>query len=159
MWISEIAERAIMGAMSAITVTMHGDAGVAITFRASRVDNETDLDTERKIYPCMVIQAGGGNKETIESLFSEVPITVTIITHYDDDPKCTTLAEMEDKFRKILDKPVATSTVKTAFDAAAVAGGETRYFKGLTAIDGGMVEVTEKEQRITTTMIMHVCGS
>jgi len=159
MWISEIAERAIMGAMTGITLTMQGIAGVAITLRASRVDNEPTLDAERKTYPCMIIQAAGGSADSIESIFAEVPITVTLVTHYDDDPKRTTLAELEDKFRKILDAKIAVSTVKTAFDAVALAASETRYFKGMTAIEGGLIEATEKEQRIATTMIMHVCGS
>lgn len=149
MWISEIAERAIMSAMSGLSVTM----------RASRVDNETDKPDERKKYPAMVIMASGGSMDTIESLFHEIPITVTLITHYEDDPKRTTLAGLEDSMRSILDVPIASSTIKTAFEAAATAASETYYFKGLTNIEGGMVEPSEKEQSITTTMVMHVCGS
>ena len=149
MWISEIAERAIMSAMSGLDVTM----------RASRVDNETDRPDERKKYPAMVIMASGGSMDTIESLFHEVNLTITLVTHYEDDPKRTTLAGLEDEMRKILDVPVASSTVKTAFDAVATAADETYYFKGLTDIEGGQVEPSEKEQSITTTMVMHVCGS
>lgn len=149
MWISEIAERAIMQAM----------AGLDVTMRASRVDNDTTLDTERKVYPAMVIQAGGGSTDSTESLFYEVPLTVTLITHYEDDPKCTTLAGLEDEMRSILDVTVNSSTVRTAFNSIASGASETRYFKGLTAIEGGMIEVTDKQQSITTTMVMHVCGS
>ena len=149
MWIAEIAERAIMAAM----------AGLDVTFRASRVDNETDRETERKKYPCMVIQAAGGGKATLESLFSTVPVTVTIITHYKDDPKRTTLAGLEDQFRKILDVSISSNTVKTKFDAAAQTASETRYLKGITEIEGGQIEGTNEEQSIATTMILHVCGS
>ena len=149
MWIAEIAERAIMQAM----------AGLDVTFRASRVDNATDSETERKGYPAMVIMAASGNTATIESLFDEVPMVVQLITHYEDDPKCTTLAGIEDQFRTILDAPIATSTIRTAFNAIALAAGETRYFKGLTDIEGGMIEITDKQQTITINMTMHVCGS
>jgi len=149
MWMSEIAERAMMGAMSSLDVT----------FRTSRVDDETAEETERKKYPMMVIMAGGGTTSSIESLFYEVPVTVSIVTHYEDDPKRTTLASLEDSFRKILDASIATSTIKTSFDSVALAAGETRYFKGLTDIEGGMPEVTDSNQTIITNMTMHVCGS
>lgn len=149
MWIAEIAERAVLQAMAALDVT----------FRASRVDDDTAVDVERKKYPALVIQAASGNKETTESLFQEVPVTLTLITHFDDDPKRTTLASLEDQMRKITDKPIATSTLKTAFDDIASAAGETKYYKGLTAIEGGQIEVTNKEQTIITTMTMRVCGS
>lgn len=149
MWIAEIAERSIMQAMDKLDVT----------FRASRVDNETDAETQRKVYPAMVIMASSGNRGTIESLFDEVPIIVQLITHHEDDPKRTTLARLEDEFRTILDKPIATSTVRTAFNAIALEAGKTRYFKGLTDIEGGMIEITDKQQTITINMTMHVCGS
>jgi hypothetical protein len=149
MWISEIAERAIMQAM----------AGLDVTFRASRVDNEEDYPDQRKKYPCITIMASGGSSDSIESLFDRIDITVILTTHYEDDPKRTTLAALEDQFRKILDAKISVSTMKTSFDAVALAAGETRYFKGLTDIEGGAVEVTEKEQSISTTMTMHVCGS
>ena len=149
MWIAEIAERAIMAAI----------AGLDVTFRASRVDNATDSETERKTYPAMVIMASGGNSESTESLFQEVPVTVQIITHYEDDPKRTTLAGLEDQFRKIVNVPIATNTIRTAFNAAAIAAGETFYLKGITDIEGGPVEITDKQQTITTTMILRTCGS
>lgn len=149
MWISEIAERAIMSAMSTLAVTM----------RASRVDNEPTRPDERKKYPAMVIMASGGSTNSIESINSEVNLTITLVTHYEDDPKRTTLAGLEDQMRKILGKPISTSTIKTAFDAAATTAGETRYMKGLTNIEGGQVEPSDKEQSITTTMVLHVCGS
>ena len=149
MWIAEIAERAIKAAMSGLDVTM----------RASRVDNEPDAETERKEFPSLVIQASGGNKDGTESIFDEVPVTVTITTHYNDDPKRTVLAGLEDQFRKILDAKIATSTVKTSFESVASTASETRYFKGLTKIEGGPVEIMDKEQSIRTTMILHVCGA
>jgi hypothetical protein len=149
MWIAEIAERAIMAAM----------AGLDVTMRASRVDNEPDAETERKEFPSMVIQAHGGTKDGTESIFDEVPVTVTITTHYKDDPKRAVLAGLEDQFRKILDVSVATSTIKTSFDSVASGANETRYFKGLTQIEGGPVEIIDKEQSIRTTMVLHVCGS
>jgi len=149
MWISEISERSIMTAMAALEVTM----------RASRVDNEPSRPDERKKYPAMVIMASGGSTDSIESIFSDVNLMITIVTHYEDDPKRTTLAALEDQMRKILGVPIATSTIKTAFDAIAVAAGETNYFKGLTNIEGGQVEPSDKEQSITTTMVLHVCGS
>jgi len=149
MWISEISERAIMSAMSGLDVTM----------RASRVDNEADRPEERKKYPAMVIMASGGSTDSIESIFHEVNLTITLLTHYEDDPKRTTLANLEDAMRAILGVSIASSTVRTAFNAVALAAGETYYFKGLTDIEGGQVELSEKEQSITTTMILHVCGS
>jgi len=149
MWIAEIAERAIMAAM----------AGLDVTMRASRVDNEPDAETERKEFPSMVIQASGGNKAGTESINDEVPVTITITTHYNDDPKRTVLAGLEDQFRKILDAKIATSTVKTSFDSVASTASETRYFKGLTNIEGGSVEIMDKEQSIRTTFILHVCGA
>jgi hypothetical protein len=149
MWIAEIAERAIMAAM----------AGLDVTMRASRVDNEPDAETERKEFPSMVIQAAGGNKAGTESIFDEVPVTVTITTHYNDDPKRTVLAGLEDQFRKILDVGVASSTIRTAFNQIASTASETRYFKGITAIEGGPVEIMDKEQSIRTTFILHVCGA
>ena len=149
MWIAEIAERAIMAAM----------AGLDVVMRASRVDNEPDAETERKEFPSMVIQAAGGNKAGTESILDEVPVTVTITTHYKDDPKRTVLAGLEAQFRKILDAKIATSAIKTSFESVAQSAGETRYFKGLTQIEGGIVEIIEKEQSIRTTMILHVCGS
>jgi hypothetical protein len=149
MWIAEIAERAIMAAM----------AGLDVTMRASRVDNEPDAETERKEFPSMVIQASGGNKAGTESINDEVPVTITITTHYNDDPKRTVLAGLEDQFRKILDAKIATSTVKTSFDSVASTASETRYFKGLTNVEGGPVEIMDKEQSIRTTFILHVCGA
>jgi len=149
MWMSEIAERAIMQAASSLDVTM----------RASRVDNEETEKTERKKYPALVINAGSGNTDSIESLFYEVPITLTLITHYEDDPKCTTLASLEDELRSITDVGIDSSTVRTAFNSIAAAAGETRYFKGLTNIEGEPVAKTDKEQSIVINMIMHVCGS
>ena len=149
MWISEIAERAIMSAMDGLDVTM----------RASRVDNETDRPDDRKKYPAMVIMASGGSTDSIESINSEVNLSITLITHYEDDPKRTTLAGLEDEMRKILGVGIATSTVKTAFDAVAAAAGETNYCKGLINIEGGLVEPSNTEQSITTSMILHVCGS
>jgi hypothetical protein len=149
MWIAEIAERAIMAAM----------AGLDVTMRASRVDNEPDAETERKEFPSMVIQASGGNKVGTESKNDEVPVTITITTHYNDDPKRTVLAGLEDQFRKILDAKIATSTVKTSFDSVASTASETRYFKGLTNVEGGPVEIMDKEQSIRTTFILHVCGA
>jgi len=126
MWISEIAERAIMQAMGALDVT----------FRASRVDNEPDSPTQRKKYPSMVIVASSGSKDTTESLFFDIPITVSIITHYEDDPNRDTLKGLEDSFMKVLELPIATSTIRTAYNAIALAAGESRYLKGLTNIDG-----------------------
>ena len=150
MWIAEIAERSIMQSM----------AGLDVTMRASRVDNDESAPTERKKYPSMVIIASGGSRDTLESLFDEVPCAVTIVTHYEDDPKRTVLAGLEDEFRKILDVGIDASTVRTAFNAIALAAGETRYFKGLTEIDGGPVELVDnKEQSITTMMKFRVCGS
>jgi len=149
MWIAEIAERAIMQAM----------AGLDVTFRASRVDNETDQETERKEYPMMVIMAAGGSTDSLESLFYEVPMTISLVTHYEDDPKRTTLAGLEESFRTILDANIASSTIKTAFDAIASAAGNARYMKGITSIEGGPVEITDKQQTIITNMILHVCGS
>lgn len=150
MWISEIAERAILVSM----------AGLDVTMRASRVDDDEYAPTERKKYPSMVIVASGGSRDTIESLFDEVPCAVTITTHYECDPKRTLLASLEDEFRKILDAKIAVSTVKTAFDSVALAAGESRYFKGLTEIEGGPVEMVDnKEQSITTMMKFRVCGS
>ena len=138
---------------------MSAMAGLDVTMRASRVDNETDRPDERKKYPMMVIMASGGSTDSIESINSEVNLTIMIVTHYEDDPKRTTLAGLEDDMRTILGKPIATSTIKTAFDAVALAASETRYMKGLTNIEGGQVEPSDKEQSITTTMILHVCGS
>jgi len=149
MWISEIAERAIMSAM----------AGLDVTMRASRVDNEPAKPDERQEFPCMVIMASGGSTDSIESINSEVNLAITLITHYEDDPKRTTLAVLEDKMRKILGVGIATNTVRTAFNAIAVTASETYYMKGLTNIEGGQVEPSEKKQSITTTMILHVCGS
>jgi len=149
MWISEIAERSIMEAM----------AGLDVTMRASRVDNDASAPTERKKYPAMVIMAAGGTRSSTESLNDEVAVTVTIITHYKDDPKCTTLARLEDEFRKILGAKIAVSTIRTQFNAIALEAGETRYMKGVTDIDGGMINPSEAEQSIMTTMVIHVCGS
>ena len=70
MWISEITERTIMGAMSGLDVAM----------RASRVDNEPSNDTERREYPCMVIMASGGSTTSVESINHDVMCTVTIMT-------------------------------------------------------------------------------
>jgi len=149
MWISEIAERAIMSAMSGLDVTM----------RASRVDNETDRPDERKKYPAMVIMASGGSTDSIESINAQVNLMITLVTHYEDDPKRTTLAGLEDEMRTILGVGIASNTVRTAFNAIAVTASETYYMKGLTNIESGQVEPSEKEQSITTTMSLHVCGS
>jgi len=149
MWIAEIAERAITTAMASLDVT----------FRASRVDNDESAVTERKVYPAMVIMAGGGDSDSIESLFKEVSLTVQIITHYESDPKCTTLAGLESQFMEIVFVGIASNTIKTAFDAAAVAASETFYMKGITDISGGMIEKTDKQQTITINMTLHVCGS
>jgi len=149
MWISEIAERSIMEAM----------AGLDVTMRASRVDNDATAPTERKDYPAMVIMASGGSRNSTEGVNDTVPVAVTIITHYKDDPKCTNLAALEDQFRKILAEKIAVSTIKTQFDAIALAAGETRYMKGVTDIEGGMVNPSNAEQSIMTTMTIHVCGS
>jgi len=88
MWISEIAERAIIEAMASLDVT----------FRASRVDDDEAAPTERKTYPLMAIMASGGSADTLESLFHDVPCTVAITTHYRDDPKRTTLVNSKDGF-------------------------------------------------------------
>jgi len=149
MWISEIVERTIIQTMASLDVT----------FRASRVDDDESAPTERKKYPCMTIVAAGGSTTTIESLFDIVECVVSITTHYEDDPKRTVLARLGDEFRTILDKPIATSTLKTAFDAIALAAGETRYFKGLTEIDGGMPDLSNTEQTIMTTMKFRICGA
>ena len=149
MWMSEIAERAMMDAMSSLDVT----------FRASRVDNETTEETERKKYPMIGLVAGGGSTDTTESLFYSLPLMMSIVTHYTDDPKRTILAGLEDSARKILDKKIAMSTVKTSFDAVAAAAGETRYLKGITDIDGGVPDLTDTTQTIIINMVMHVCGS
>ena len=149
MWIAEIAERAIMAAMASLDVT----------FRASRVDNDESAVTERKSYPAMVIMAGGGDSDSIESLFKEVPLTVQIITHYEADPKCTTLAGLESQFMKIVFVGLESNPIRTAFDAAAVAAGETFHMKLITDISGGMVEKTDKQQTITINMTLHACGS
>jgi hypothetical protein len=149
MWISEIVERTIIQTM----------AGLDVTFRASRVDDDESCPTERKKYPCMVIVAAGGSTTTIESLFDIVECTVAIITHYKDDPKHTNLAALSDEFRTILDQPLATTTIQPAFNAIALAAGEARYFSGLTDIDGGMPDLTDTEQTIMTTMKFHICGA
>ena len=149
MWISEIVERTILEAM----------AGLDVTFRASRVDDDESCPTERKRYPSMTIVASGGSTTTIESLFDKVLCEVTIATHYKDDPKRTELARLGDEFREILDKPLATSTLPAIFNAIALAAGETRYFSGLTEIEGGMPELSESDQTITTMMTFHICGA
>jgi hypothetical protein len=149
MWISEIVERTILQTM----------AGLDVTFRASRVDDDPSAPTERKAYPCMTIVAAGGSTTTIESLFDIVECTVAIITHYKDDPKGTALAKLSDEFRTILDQPLATTTLQPAFNAIALAAGEARYFSGLTEIEGGMPDKSESEQVIMTTMKFHVCGA
>ena len=144
MFITEITERAIISAMG----------GLNVTFRAGRVDDDDAAPTERKKYPCMTIIASS-SKATTESLFSQVVCAVTLTTHYTDDPKRTVLAGLEDEFRTILDVGI-----KAQWDAIAAAAGETRYYKGLTEIDGGPVELFDsKEQSITTTMKIHTCGS
>ena len=109
MWISEIVERTIIEAMASLDVT----------YRASRVDDDESCPTERKKYPSMKIVAAGGSTTTIESLFDKVLCEVTITTHYKDDPKRTLLASLSDEFREILDKPLATSTLPTIFNAIA----------------------------------------
>jgi len=149
MWISEIVERTIIETMASLDVT----------FRASRVDDDESCPTERKKYPSMSIVASGGSTTTIESLFDVVECAVAITTHYKGDPKHTVLAGLCDQFRTILDVPIATSTIKTTFDAIALAAGETRYFKGLTEIEGGMPELTESTQTIITTMKFRICGA
>ena len=163
MWISEIAERAIWSAMSGLDVTFRTlptMSGLDVTFRLSRVDDDETAQTERKKYPCMVIVAEGGSKDTTEALFDTVPVAVTISTHYTDDPKRTVLAGLEDEFRTILDAKIATSTVRTAFNAVALAASSTRYSKGITEISGGPIELTDnKEQSILTTFKLNVCGA
>ena len=149
MWISEIVERTIVEAM----------APLGITFRASRIDDDESCPTERKKYPSMTIVAAGGSTTTIESLFDKVQCQVMIATHYKDDPKHTELARLGDEFREILDKPLATTTLQPIFNAIALAAGETRYFSGLTEIDGGMPELSESDQTITTMMTFHICGA
>ena len=149
MWISEIAERAIMQAMGAMDVS----------FRASRVDNEPASPTERKEYPSVVIMAASGSKDTTEDLFFEIPVTVSIITHYEDDPKRATLKGLEDTFMKVLELPIASSTIRTAYNSIASTAGESRYLKGLTNIDSSPIEITDKTQTITITMTLHSCGS
>lgn len=138
---------------------MQACANVGVTFRASRVDNETDLETERKEYPCLVIKSASGSKDTSESLFLDLPISLMIITHYQDDPKCTQLAELEDAIMQIITAPVSSSTVRTAFNSIALNASETWYYKGVTQIEGGMIEKTDKQQVITINMMMRVCGS
>ena len=69
------------------------------------------------------------------------------------------LAGLEDQFRKILDVGIETSTIRTDFNAIALAAGETRYHKGLTEIEGSLIEKTESTQSITTTMKFNICGS
>jgi hypothetical protein len=150
MWISEIAERSILTAMAALDVT----------FRASRVDDDEAAPTERKKYPCIVVRAGSGATVGTESLYNEVPCEVTIITHYEDDPKMAVLKGLEDEFHKILNVSVTTSTILTAFDAIATAAGETARYKGMTEIDGSMPEIVDaKQQSIMITMKFNVCGA
>jgi hypothetical protein len=149
MWISEIAERTIIAAMASLDVT----------FRASRVDDDPSAPTERKQYPCITIVADGGTKESTESLSTDVVLTVSLTTHYKDDPKRTTLAGLEDQFRKITDVKVNDTTLKAIFDQIAADADETRFYKGLTEIAGQPMELSETEQTIMTTMKMHVCGS
>lgn len=144
MWIAEISERAILTAMSEL----------GVTFRASRVDDENMNPSEHKRYPTMIVIADGGTQEGNAGMFYQVPVTITLATLIVDDEKRTVLARLEDEMRKILD-----AGIKTEFDAVAVDAGETWYYKGLTEVTGGPVEITEKEQIITTTMTFRICGS
>jgi len=145
MWLAEIAERGLSAAC----------ADMDVTIRASRVDDETAQDTERKEYPALVIRAGAGRRDSIESLFTDVPMEVTLVTLYTDDPKRTELATLEDELCTIIH-----DGFKTEFDAAADDAGEDWYFKGLLEIEGSMPEIVEnKEQSIMITFVVKACGS
>jgi len=143
MWMAEIAERAILSAMSDISVT----------FRASRVNDEPLGDTERKTYPCMVIKAGGGTQHGDRNIFYDVPVEVTLVTLYTQDPKRTTLASLEDEFRQILDAGIVNE-----FDAIASAANSNSRLSGVVDISGGPAERVDNEQYIATTMVFKVCG-
>ena len=154
MWVTEIVERTIIETMEGIVID-----GVPVVMRASRVDDEPQSPTERRKYPCMVIMASGGSRNTTESLFMRPMCTVTLMTSYKDDPKSSDLASLEDQFREILDKKLAVSTIPTAFNDIATAAGETNRFSGLVEIEGFPVERLENVQQIMTTMTFITCGA
>ena len=151
MWISEIAERAILSATSDMDVT----------FRASRVDDEEMNPKERGKFPSMAIEAAGGTQEGNVNTHYDVPVSIVLTTLISGDPKRTILAGLEDELRNIIDQGITGE-----FNTVSTSAGESWYLQGIVELTGSMIEYstptdhqTQTLQSITTTGTFKVCGS
>ena len=144
MWMSKIVELSILEAMK----------GLNVTFRASRVDDETANPVEHQRYPAMTIRSFGGTKQNNVDGFYNVPCQVQLVTQTIDDEKAMILTGLEEAFRNIID---VSLTMQEAWEA--VRDESTWYYKSVIDIDGTPVEFDGTKQFITYTMIFKVCGS